>query len=955
MENSYFQLIETEANDTIGTANPVALSSDTPKAIATGTINFDFDNNRDVDATEDVDFYAFELAAGDTIKLDLDTADGSMPLDIGELILFDSEGNNLVRGLPTEPAPDDSFTSIQPALEFTATEAGTYYAGVSGFFNQFYDPFTAGSGSGINLEEFGNNGFGNYELVFELVNSETPVTPPPNNTSDIPPADAPPQVSLQTFSGTYGLDESLIVPAAVETVNDVGLDPLLALGGSAITLVVTTAGDIPESGVEVDINTGVNLAEYVFTFEPFVRGAEILRPVLDAEGNPSGLRLNITEANALLNLTLFDKAEVETDGTEEITFTIEDNPGITVNPATVASTVTIYDNAAAVPTPSTESVVSLSVENGALIEAEGNALTFIFDLSEPPPAEGVVVFVNTATPSTAAVNEEFPGLGQFDIFNAEVSGGVFPAPNFTGSGFYFNITEQTAQISVAAFPDEAEEGIQEFQVFLGESAGYQIDPGASSAVITTADTADSLPQLSLSVTPSVLIESEGTVSVHTFGLSTTPSAEGIVVSVTVTGLDEFNLAGINTTGITGEVAVAESSPPQLIFTMTEATATISLPVADDGESEGIETATFTLNPSDDYQVSPLAGGGSFSIADTVAEAPPSPVENEFNDTLEDAIAIPRPTPGNPIVVSGEASFTPDFANPAVLIDISEDVDLYSFELEEGESIEINIDAIAADGSESLLQPVLRIFDAEGNELSSVGQVNTLDEIVPGEGEAGITFTAEASGTYYAGISVLGNDDYDPTLIGSGSGWTIEGIAEPGAYQVSFAVGDESENNAFEPIFGSDDGDTIEVSGSDQLIFAGDLNDLVDASRSDGGNRIYGGDGDDTLVLGAGDLIFAGDGDDAIFATGGGDNTITGDAGGDQFWIATAEIPDAVNIITDFTAGEDVIGIAGLGIGFDDVSITDLEGDALINASGADLTILQGIEAGSLTADDFAFA
>ena len=28
--------------------------------------------------------------------------------------------------------------------------------------------------------------------------------------------------------------------------------------------------------------------------------------------------------------------------------------------------------------------------------------------------------------------------------------------------------------------------------------------------------------------------------------------------------------------------------------------------------------------------------------------------------------------------------------------------------------------------------------------------------------------------------------------------------------------------------------------------------------------------------------------------------ITGSAGADQFWLATAEIPEAVNIITDFT-------------------------------------------------------
>ncbi|WP_228059602.1 hypothetical protein [Plectonema radiosum] len=104
---------------------------------------------------------------------------------------------------------------------------------------------------------------------------------------------------------------------------------------------------------------------------------------------------------------------------------------------------------------------------------------------------------------------------------------------------------------------------------------------------------------------------------------------------------------------------------------------------------------------------------------------------------------------------------------------------------------------------------------------------------------------------------------------------------------------------------------------------------------------------------------------------GGDNIITGGAGADQFWIATAEIPDAANIITDFTLGEDVLGIAGLsigfdvilfdfildeeGIGFDDLSITQQEDNTLIAVNGSDLAILQGIVATSLSEDNFAFA
>ena len=161
--------------------------------------------------------------------------------------------------------------------------------------------------------------------------------------------------------------------------------------------------------------------------------------------------------------------------------------------------------------------------------------------------------------------------------------------------------------------------------------------------------------------------------------------------------------------------------------------------------------------------------------------------------------------------------------------------------------------------------------------------------------------------------------------------------------------------SFKPLFGSINGETIEVEDSNQIIFAGDSNDLIDASISSaGGNRIYAGSGDDTLVLGTKDRISGGEGADKFFATSGGENIITGGAGKDQFWIAVAEIPDAVNMITDFTSGEDVLGIAGLGIGFEDLSITQQENNTLIAVPVADLAILQGISADSLSADNFAF-
>ena len=166
---------------------------------------------------------------------------------------------------------------------------------------------------------------------------------------------------------------------------------------------------------------------------------------------------------------------------------------------------------------------------------------------------------------------------------------------------------------------------------------------------------------------------------------------------------------------------------------------------------------------------------------------------------------------------------------------------------------------------------------------------------------------------------------------------------------------EESESQIEPVFGSLDGDVIEVSDNDRLIFAGDGNDLVDASISDGSNRIYAGSGDDTSILGERDRAFGAEGADRFFVTNGGNNTITGGAGTDQFWVATAEIPEAANTITDFTIDEDVIGIAGLGIGYGDLTIASQGNDALISTNNSDLGIIQNVDANSLSESDFAFA
>jgi len=158
-----------------------------------------------------------------------------------------------------------------------------------------------------------------------------------------------------------------------------------------------------------------------------------------------------------------------------------------------------------------------------------------------------------------------------------------------------------------------------------------------------------------------------------------------------------------------------------------------------------------------------------------------------------------------------------------------------------------------------------------------------------------------------------------------------------------------------PIFGTSDGDELNIFDSSALVFAGAGNDLVDASAGTGNNRLYGGNGDDILLAGVNDRLFGGDGDDMLFA-GDSDNLLTGGAGTDQFWIATADLPSGANTITDFEMDVDLIGIGGLGVtSVDDLDITQSGNDALISAFDSELAVLTGIQANTLTNNSFVFA
>ena len=136
------------------------------------------------------------------------------------------------------------------------------------------------------------------------------------------------------------------------------------------------------------------------------------------------------------------------------------------------------------------------------------------------------------------------------------------------------------------------------------------------------------------------------------------------------------------------------------------------------------------------------------------------------------------------------------------------------------------------------------------------------------------------------------------------------------------------------VFGTLEADTIDVTGTENLVFAGEGDDTVNVAEGD--NRIYGDGGDDALFLGTGDYVVGGE-------------------GSDQFWVADGELPDTPVRIADFTFDSDLVGFSNLGISSEDLTITQNGDDVLIAIAGTEVAILSGVDVNASFDSSFAFA
>jgi hypothetical protein len=916
---------EIEGNDTIAEAQDTNLSPSQTTFTVEGSIDVTSRSRRNLfDKSEDIDLYKMDLKAGDTVKIDVDSVeyfiDGietPQRLD-SELRVFNAEGVELATN-NNGAAPDELFVANRdPYLEFTAIEEGTYYVGVAQLLNRIYNPLTAENSSGWVLPEFGIN-IGEYTLNIDLDS-------------------ALPEVSLA------------ITPAEV-----VEEDP-----DAAFSATFTVAGEIPEVVFDADgnyVSGGLSVfldvkevEELGVQFEDFSVDGLTFGPGEAVADQPNLFEFILFEETSSVTLTIFNDIIEE----EPFTFNfelVEDQEGTdyTVNSDANMGSFTLIDGNGG---PGVGPTIGLSVSETDLLE--GDELTVNFAVTGetdelPSPDNPLTVLVSSDT---------FGALGEFAIFDENnnplytttgIEGILEPADGF-GSSFFATLIAPDASITLSVFDDGPGEGEETLDFTLVNGEIYEVDPDASSVTLTI-DDAPTEPIVSFSTTPEIINEADGTVMVMNFSVIGEIPEGGITVNL------EGDASRIMEEFTAGQVRVRPNDvlfyflrPSEVVggtltpssydvdpnsegflsdfsFTITDPNASLSFTVLDDIAEEPDQTFTYTLGEGEGYTVDETANSGTFTVTDGVpggvgptvgVTAVPTTLIEPEQTLITATFTVDGDIPDGGLVVQLQgpprsiAEFDINATNPR----LPEEETEVEGVVVTGGSI-VGTDEVAG----SLF---LRITEA-----TATVAVEVFDD-GPNEGKETFTF------------KLVNGEEYEVDPMQSEVTITIDDLDEQRFFGTT---GDDEFEAGISP-----DG----FNASNDLVFAGAGDDLFETSTGNGNNRLYGQSGDDLFFLGSNDTAFGGSGNDEFYLFGG-DNIISGGSGADQFWVALGEIPESFNTITDFQMGIDVIGIGGLGIGFSDLTLTQDNGDALIATDDQELAKLLGVNASSLTANNFVFA
>ena len=149
------------------------------------------------------------------------------------------------------------------------------------------------------------------------------------------------------------------------------------------------------------------------------------------------------------------------------------------------------------------------------------------------------------------------------------------------------------------------------------------------------------------------------------------------------------------------------------------------------------------------------------------------------------------------------------------------------------------------------------------------------------------------------------------------------------------------------VFAGSGANTV-YAGTRDVITGGADSDAIWATAGDG-NRLSGMGGDDDFVIGSsGNRALGGDGNDVFTILGGaGTNYLNGGAGSDQFWLVSGpgDRPAAEQVVMDFSAGVDKVGLRGAA--FTDLSFSQMGASTMLSLGGTAIGQFSNVSATAL--------
>ncbi|MEM7552930.1 MAG: DUF4114 domain-containing protein [Cyanobacteria bacterium P01_A01_bin.84] len=448
--------------------------------------------------------------------------------------------------------------------------------------------------------------------------------------------------------------------------------------GTALVMNFSVTGDIPAEGVTVKLEGDAarimqqftaaqtrfdsDTGEIFYRFDKGLVNNNVVGGTLELfsleDGNPSEAASNpeaagdafltnftftITEANASITLPVFDDLIEEADAT--YTYNLVDGEGYAVDGNANSATFTVTDGVVGGGGPT----VGVSATPTTLVESQQTVLTLTFTTQGDIPPEGVVVALEGAPRAIAEfdVNATNPRLPESEtvVTGPVVNGGNIVGTNEVAGALFFRITEPTATITVPVYQDDVAEGTEILNFNLRDGELYNVDQAASAISVTINDAVE--PVVSFSATPTTISEAEGTALVMNFSVNGDIPPEGIAVTLegdaarimqqftaAQTRFDsetgeifyrfDKGLVNNNVVGGTLDLFALEADDPnspgflsKFTFVITEANASITIPVFDDLIEEADATYTYNLVDGEGYAVDGSANSATFSVTDGI--------------------------------------------------------------------------------------------------------------------------------------------------------------------------------------------------------------------------------------------------------------------------------------------------------------------------------------------------